>query len=766
MKKIIAEAEFTAEQCGDISALSKLTGLCEETVKILYGRGIDTADKIDAFIHPGKHRFLSPFLMSGMKEAVDLITRAREEDWSVVVYGDYDADGVCASTIMCRALADFGVDACVFVPERRNGYGLNVDSIDEIFEEYFPQLFITVDCGISNAQEVDYIKEQGAEVIVTDHHELPPVLPDCVCINPKISDDYPYDNLCGAGVAFKVGCALNGKSAYKYLDFAAIATVADSVPLTGENRDIVAEGLNLINANPRANYANFLKKEERATSQSLAFSVAPKINAAGRMGDAGAALRLFLSDDDREIYDYSVKLTAYNLERQKYCDELYLSAKQMLKEKGANGRIIVLCGEDWNAGFVGIVAARLAEEYCRPALLFVKNGGSYKGSARSVYGVNIYEALRACDSLIEEFGGHSQAAGVNVAEGKIEELERALDTYLHANYSAEAFTPAHYINGVIAAPVSQKFIKELNLLEPYGVGNRKPQFVVEAESCRARLLREGSTHLSVRCGGLDLIFFSGQKYAEIIRSAVPKRFVFDYGVTYFKGREQISGYLRDVVYTSDVCLSDNVGTELNSVLLAAGESADCKPSEISRAQAQSELDNCGEYGTVFVAFNPATLQNFNCGDKEVNLFALSAGNLASVILLSPSCDCDLSGYEKIVFLDDPVRITNPSLSGKTVYICRENDGAAALRSLDSDREALVSVFKYVSANSYNLTGDSLEEIARTIGAEDAKQTLFALKVFEELGLVNFRSGKLSVVRGGKTQLTNSALYNFIDSLKR
>ncbi|MDE6075283.1 MAG: DHH family phosphoesterase, partial [Clostridia bacterium] len=309
MKKIIAEAEFSVQQNDDIAALSQTTGLCVETVRILYGRGIDTVDKINAFIHPGKHAFLSPFLMSGMKEAVDLITRAREEEWSVVVYGDYDADGVCASTIMCRALADFGVNACVFVPERRNGYGLNIQSIDEIFEEYFPQLFITVDCGISNAQEVEYIKEQGAEVIVTDHHELPPVLPDCICINPKISDGYPYDNLCGAGVAFKVGCALNGKSAYQYLDFAAIATVADSVPLTGENRDIVAEGLNLINSKPRRNYSNFLKKEERATSQSLAFSVAPKINAAGRMGDAGAALTLFLSDDDKEIYDYSVKLT-------------------------------------------------------------------------------------------------------------------------------------------------------------------------------------------------------------------------------------------------------------------------------------------------------------------------------------------------------------------------------------------------------------------------------------------------------------------------
>ncbi|MDE7086774.1 MAG: DHH family phosphoesterase, partial [Clostridia bacterium] len=262
MKKIISEAEFTAEQLNLISALSTKTGLSEITTKILYGRGVDTEDKIKAFINPGKHRFLNPFLMRGMKEAVELITRARDEEWSVVIYGDYDADGVCATTILCRALADFGIDAAVYIPERKNGYGLNIQSIDDIFEEYFPQLFITVDCGISNAEEVEYIKEQGAEVIVTDHHELPDNLPDCIVVNPKLQDDYPYDNLCGAGVAFKLGCALNGKDAYKYLDFTAIATVADSVPLTGENRDIVAEGLSLINSSPRKNYVNFLKREE------------------------------------------------------------------------------------------------------------------------------------------------------------------------------------------------------------------------------------------------------------------------------------------------------------------------------------------------------------------------------------------------------------------------------------------------------------------------------------------------------------------------
>lgn len=767
MKKIIAESVFTEGQLNEIYALSSETGLCEQTVRILYGRGIDTADKISAFIHAGKERFLSPFLMSGMKAAVELITRARDEDWSVAIYGDYDADGICASTILCRALAEFGINALVYVPERRNGYGLNIDSIDEIFEEFFPQLFITVDCGISNAREVDYIKEQGAEVIVTDHHELPAVLPDCICVNPKFADDYPYDNLCGAGVAFKLACALNGKTAYKYLDFAAIATVADSVPLTGENRDIVVEGLKLMNSSPRANYVNFLKRDERVSSQSLAFSIAPKINAAGRMGDAQSAVTLFLSDDDREIYDYSVKLTAYNIERQKYCDELYLSAKQLLKEKGAGGRVIVLCGEKWNAGFVGIVAARLAEEYCRPALLFVRNGNKCKGSARSIDGVNIFEALKACSQYIEEFGGHSQAAGVNIDFENLGILEDELNKYLKSNYTAESFTAAHYINGEFDGAVPLRFMRELTLLEPFGVGNRKPQFILNTASCRVRALKEGSPHLSLKTDGLDLIYFSGSKYAKIIKSAVPKRIVFEYTISSFKGKEQVQGYVRDVVYQPEAVAFAAREINLNGIISAVGSQTECKKTAITKAQAQAEIDGCGEYGTVFIASALSTLKNFSLSCIEINLFELSAGNLANVVLLSPAADCDLSGYENVVFLDSPARITLPSLAGKTVKICTEIDGATALEGLNCDREQLLSVFKTVSANSFNLIGDSLEDIAaETDLGVSPEQALFALKVFEELGLICFKGGRLGVARGVKTQLSNSELYNLVDSLDK
>ena len=764
MKKIIAEADFTAEQLNIISALSAQTGLSSVTVKILYGRGIDTADKIKCFINPGKHRFINPLLMSGMKEAVELITRARDEEWSVVIYGDYDADGVCASTILCRCLADFGINAEVYIPERKNGYGLNVNSIDDIFEEYFPQLFITVDCGISNADEVEYIKEQGAEVIVTDHHELPDKLPDCTVINPKIQDLYPYDNLCGAGVAFKLGCAIIGKEAYNYLDFTAIATVADSVPLTGENRDIVAEGLAIINASPRKNYANFLKRDERANSQMLAFNVAPKINAAGRMGDACAALNLFLTDDERKIYDYSVKLTEYNVERQKYCDELYNSAKLKLKAKGLNGRVIVLWGENWNAGFVGIVAARLAEEYCRPALLFVKSGASLKGSVRSVDGVNIYDALKSCENLIEEFGGHSQAAGVKVLEENLPLLEEGLNKYLSENYSSDAFIPTHYINGELPATVSAQFIKELNLLEPFGVGNRKPLFAVDVQSCRVRPLKEGSQHLSVRCGGLDLLYFSGTKFSKLIKSSVPKRVIIDFGVSYFKGKEQVQGFLKDIVYYPESCAFAADEIKLNSVNLACGKDCGCKIMPITKAQAQELINGCGEYGTVFIACRLETLKSYDLHGLELNVFAPIAGNSASCVLLAPTADCDLSVYENIIFLDNPEKITLKSVAKKTVKVCTDISGFADLKTVDCQREQLLSLFKTISANSYNILGDGLEEIAmNTDFGVPPTQAYFALKVFEELGLLTFSGGRITVLRGVKTQLSNSDLYNFVNS---
>lgn len=768
MKRILPECEFSPEQLNIIENLARRTGLCPDTVKILYGRGVDDEEKINRFLHPSKANFISPFKMSGMKEAVELITRARDEEWAVVVYGDYDADGVCASSIMRGVLKDFGIEPLVYVPERRNGYGLNTAAIDDIFEEYFPQLFITVDCGISNAEEVEYIKEQGAEVIVTDHHELPSVLPDCVCVNPKFNDGYPYDNLCGAGVAFKVGCALNGTDAYKYLDYAAIATVADSVPLWGENRDIVAEGLKIINSCPKKAYSGFLNKSgETVTAQSLAFSIAPKINAAGRMGDANAALRLFCEEDEKAIFDLSVQLTAYNAERQKCCDELYLSAKRKLNEKGGGGRVIMLWDESWNAGFVGIVAARLAEEYSRPTLLFVKNGDMLKGSARSVEAVNIFEALKHCENLIAEFGGHSQAAGVNITEENFPLLEDALNSFLHERYPQGAFTPTLYTCGELSSAASAKFAHELDLLEPYGVGFKRPLFSLSVGACQTRPVKALSPHLSVRCPQIELMYFSGARFEKLIRCPIPKKFVFEYNVSSFKGREYVKGFIRDVIYFKESGAFAISQIAMNNLSVAALPQVECAPQYVSAGQV-ADIAAESEYGTVFIAQEYSTLSHFKCLEYlDVNLFSLSSRSLSNVVLVSPQADCDLSGFNRIVCLDRPLNLSLPAFAGKTVQICAEFSGAESLKNLSCDRVGLLSVFKTLSANAFNFDGATAEEVAeRNAFGAPPEQALFALKVFEQLNLISFEGGKLTVYRGVKTDLALSPLYNLIVNLNQ
>ena len=770
MKRILPEYEFSEEQRRGIGALASACNLSQTAAAILYGRGVNTPEKAEAFIHPSKSHFISPCKMRGMQEACSLIKLARDEEWDVLVYGDYDADGVCASTIMGGALKDYGVNVRVYVPERRNGYGVTVAAIDEIFEDYFPQLVITVDCGISNAEEVEYLKESGCEVIVTDHHELPENIPDCICINPKFEDGYPYDNLCGAGVAFKVACALNGKSAYKYLDFAALATVADSVPLMGENRDIVAEGLKLINTSPRKCFSNFLTKtQDGADAHTLAFTIAPKINAAGRMGDAASALALFSETDEKAVFELSARLTSYNQERQLKCDELYNQAKAKLSERGAYGRVIMLWDESWNSGFVGIVAARLAEEYGRPVILFVNNGGMLKGSARSIEGVNIFDALKACSDFISEFGGHSQAAGVNVTEENFAPLEGALNEYMERTYTAEDFIPTIYISGMLEGENVLRLSRELETFEPYGVGNKRPMFAAKVEECRPRAIKPFSPHLTFKCGGLEMMFFGGAKYAEILRSPAPKTLVFEYNVSRFRGREYVRGFVRDVIYSSESGGYAGEYIAANAVMRAALPQVSCSPVYKTAAEIDKIMEeDDGGYGTLYIAEDYATLSKYkNAGRFFADTFNLSAKSLIDTVLVAPRPDCDFSGYRRIIWLDKPLKINFSSAEGKEVIICSDIDGCAPLAGIESSRESLLKIFAFLSANSGSIEGVNAEEAAFGLKTNcRVSELLFAIKVFEELGLVSFAEGRLVIYRGIKTDLKNSALYNTVANLNR
>ena len=785
LKEIVPEYQFSEEQLNEANALAAETGLERTTAHILYARGIDTPEKVRVFMHPGKANFLSPFLMRGMKELAAAIAAVREKGGEIAVFGDYDADGICSSAIMYYALQEYGVRARIYVPERTDGYGLSRAGIDRIFADGKPDLFLTVDCGVSCKDEVAYIRSLGTEVIVTDHHELPEELPDCVIVNPKNADDYPYDNLCGAGVAFKAACALLGERAYDLLDFAALATVADSVPLLGENRDIVTEGLKLFNADHRSCFTYLLsrakdKQNDEITAQTLAFTVAPRVNAAGRMGDSNAAYELFIAKDEETKRAIAARLCEYNVERQKKCDELYAAAKKTLAEKGAYSHVIMLTGEDWNAGFVGIVAARIAEEFNRPTLIFVRRGEMLRGSARSVENVNIYNALRACSSLMEEFGGHAQAAGVNLKAENFDALEAALDKELGEHYSREDFIPRIPVAEEMTGAFSPKLIRELVALEPYGVGHRKPLFSLTCTACNARMMRPGSPHLAMKNEFLDFMYFSGAKHLPVIDSDVKKTFVFEVNVSEYKGKEYVKGFIRDFVYDGRSGKNTDFSAFASAIdgFYGAASSGEEKKNEGGRgepkpisgeetreliAKKRAESD----WGLCLIASDISVLKNYPyLADMPCDLFYPSSRNVGNVLLLSPLSDVDLSGFETIVYLDTPLAFAGAYGEKKQAYYNKDVDGKSLFEGLNAERGELVKMFTAIKNNEAALQGENARALTERSGAFgfDKKEFLFAARVFEELGILDFSFGAPTLYQGGKTELSRSALYETVRKL--
>ena len=768
MKKIIAEYRYNAAQEEMIRALAASCKIRELTAKILCARGIDTEEKIVRFLNPSKDNFLSPFLMRGMRELVDKLNSVKASGGIVAVFGDYDADGIGAAAILSGALQQYGIRTVVHIPERSEGYGMSVAALEKLISERSPQLIVTVDCGISNREEVEYIRSRGVDVVVTDHHELPKELPDCVIVNPKLNDAYPYDNLCSAGVAFKVACALLGKEAYSYLDIAAVSTVADSVPLVGENRDIVYEGLKIINTRPREAIRNLLAgKQENVTAQSLAFTIAPRINAAGRMGDAACALRLLSSQDVAEVYDLSCRLNEYNLERQQLCDEVYRSAKEKIAKGGAFDNCILLYDESWNTGLVGIVAAKIAEEFNRPAILFVKNGDTLKGSARTIESINIYEALKACSEYIEEFGGHAQAAGVNVTEENFPFLKRAMNDYLQKTYTREDFLPSVYVceeNFSFDAGL----VRELERLEPCGVGNKKPLFSLKIQSVNARRIKQGSPHIALKAAGMEYLWFGGERALPLLACDNEKKIIFECGLSQFRGQENIRGIVRDMVCSPKIGEKTKLYIFRNNLLrlkeeAPAGLQIAYETEEEIVDRIKTARGSCF-YGLLLLCSEevPEKVKDAAAG-LEVELFRLGAQNVGNAVLVSPAADAEISMYREIVYLDAPADFHLKSLGGKKVVVNREKCGYNTIAGLDTSREIMGEIYRRLRRGC--VCSDSVDAALTANLPFPKEQVVFAAEVFSELGLLTFESGKVIVAKGKKSDLNHSEIYRAVCALK-
>jgi len=758
---------FTSEQLNIVKEISDKTGVSIKLAEIMFSRGIDDVVKAVRYLHPGKHNFNDPFLLSGMKEAVERLKLARDCGERVVVFGDYDADGVCAATIMKRALEDFGVEEVYsVVPERSQGYGLTHELVENVLERYYPDLIITVDCGISCKDEVNFIQDVGVDVIVTDHHEIPEEIPDCVVINCKLKDQaYPCNYLCGAGVAYKVAYALLGDIANKYLDLAALATIADSMILLDENRDIVYEGLKLFKSGGNRALAKLIEKSglKEITSTGLAFTVAPRINAAGRMGDAHCALALLSEDDSSEIAEKCEILNAYNAERQNLCDLLLRSAKEKLLSGGLHKKCIVLADKDWSGGLVGIVAAKLVEEYNRPVVLFTGNGDKFHGSVRSIDGVNIFQAISACKEHLIDFGGHSQAAGITISEEKIPLFERCFSDYLDANYSAKQFEPRLEVESVIDAPFPIEFAEELDLLEPYGTGNRRPMFCVEAENVKVNSLKHGSPHIVFKTDYIDLIYFNGEKKTNIINAPALKRIAFEANLSAYGGRISLKGYVKAIDYqleNSERLYLECFRKDLFSFKLSNDASCAETIDNETIARLIAGKDKA-EKSCLFVASNPETLSDFGIEISNCQLYLPDPRLNDGTVILALE-DFSSRDYDAVVYMDKPMFNLAKNNCSARYYI--SNKPAFDVFGLSADRTIFAEVFKILKLNRFY--GESSVDVAMNIERKgiDKKQIIFCLEVFLELGFFEFASGSLQINKSARNELGCSELYRRVSKL--
>jgi len=512
------------ETADDKSVLTLSDSLSVTSViaNLLLQRGITNFFEAKSFFRPSLESLHDPFLMNGMHEATQRVIQALTTNEKICVYGDYDVDGTCSAALMYLFLKELGAKVETYIPNRiTEGYGVSITSID-ILKERGINLLITVDCGITAVEEIAHAKKLGIETIVCDHHKPKDILPDAYAVLDPIKPGctYPFKHLSGAGVAFKLAVAVGeriGKKdmALKYLDLVALAGAADIVPLMDENRILVKEGIDLINTNPRPGILALIKNARmepgNLSAGQIVFTIAPRINAVGRLGDAIRAVELFTTDSPKKALELAQVLEDENIERRKI-DEMTFSHAMQLVDSDIDFDAnlgIVLHYEDWHPGVIGIVASRLVEKFHRPAVMLTTIDGVAKGSARSVPGFNIYEALQNCDDLLLQFGGHEAAAGLAVEIEKLDEFKKRFYAVLKQNMTSENIVREINIDAKLSfSEISPKFLRVLDQFAPFGPGNMRPVFLSENVSLVYTPKIVGSNHIvtSLKQNGNDKVF--------------------------------------------------------------------------------------------------------------------------------------------------------------------------------------------------------------------------------------------------------------------
>ena len=540
--------------------------------KFLYHRGIKTFDAAKEFLYPEYRLLYDPFLLKDMEKAVKLIQSHISKNNCIFVYGDYDVDGITSTSILVKMLKACGALVEYYIPDRiQEGYGINIPAIDSIRSQN-ASLIISVDTGITAVDQVEYAKEIGLDIIITDHHECQETIPKAdAVINPKQEEcTYPYKNLAGVGVTLKLAQALakiygiSEAFIKDLIEIAAIGTVADIVPLIDENRVIVSVAFENIQKKRRLSQGNKGLKallemvgatEKPLTAGIIGFQVGPRLNAAGRLGDAKRGVQLFLTESEKEAMDIATELDAENRRRQEMEQAILFEADEIIQKTGDMERqsVLVVASENWHHGVIGIVASRLTEKYYKPTIVLTIHDGVASGSARSVEGFSIFDALMQSKHLFLKVGGHEMAAGMSLLVENVDTLRSALNQYAKENMSATTLIPKVRIEHMASLEeVNVEFIEELRQLEPYGAGNQEPRFLLSGQVGKAELMGKEKTHFKMQfvqeTDCVDAIAFNHSHYFNDVHVGTEVELIGTLNINEWKGYKKPQVFLKGMKY--------------------------------------------------------------------------------------------------------------------------------------------------------------------------------------------------------------------------
>ncbi len=778
----------------EIEEMSKMFNLNEHLMRLLFSRGYNSIEKINKFLNPSIHDIYDPFLFENMQEVVEKINYHIQKNSNILIFGDYDVDGISASAILIKYFHSVGANVTNFMPNRyEDGYGLTIDTLEKIFATNKPDLIITVDCGITAVDETEYLKQNGVDIIVTDHHERGETLPNCLIINPKITEIYPFHSLCGAGVAFKLVQALAGiEKAAEYLPICAIATIADIVELCDENRAIVTLGLKQMNKAP----IGIIKlmhecglSPNNCKASDIAFKLAPKINASGRMGSAETSLQLYLEDDPYIVRKLIKQILEFNNKRQQLCDKVYVDVKNELTKLDIfKISAIVMSSPEWDSGILGIVSARIADEFHRPTFLFSQVEDNLVGSCRSVNGVNVHSLLSSMPNLLTKFGGHPMAAGLTLKVDNFDEFIKLTNVYVEQNLNKMAFLPTKVFDFELdEMEITMKMVEDIDRLEPCGHMNARPIFKFKLKNANISSLPKHPQHLVLSYPNFNLLAFNASEMYFVLSGNTSCNLLADLNIDTFRNTKKISGIVKSIDYEDIYRPADSeiIEAEYLKQLIYPLDGSYVF-NNYNRDQLIRLLVDMDKnvYGTLIVANDYNTYINFKAIFDSKNIFRnrifdINDDTGLNTIVLAPTNFKSFNTFSRIIFLDPIINMGYLCALQKetksTIYLPHTPTlNLSILNKIDLSRNEFGRYFRLIQfAHENKITGyythNLFSNILKKVKDNNYSYLQFyiCLQVFKELNIINTNETDSEIVEitDTKNALNSSSTYNRINLLK-